>query len=194
VEQKHRHEQDAAKKSVRIQKRHQGSLKDPFRIDGDSLKNIGKSHSQQQRRQKTPAHQAIIPDLLPGRVLDLVAVFQRHPPEDEGEEDEHEGRVEPAEHHRIGGWEGRKGNASGGNQPDLVAVPERSHGLIEHLLLGLVLRQKRHERAHAQIEPIEHEIDRPQDSPQNEPDRLKHFQSLPLLQLPALAQALCGHR
>jgi hypothetical protein len=91
-------------------------------------------------------------------------------PEDQGEEQEHEGDVEPAEHGRIRVGERGEEGAAEGHEPDLVAVPERTDR-VHHQATVFIGPGERVEDADAEVEAVEHGVPDQQDAEQPEPDQ-----------------------
>ena len=65
-------------------------------------------------------------------LADLAAVLEGHAPDDEGQEDQHEGQVQGREHGGVPGRERREHAGAGHDQPHLVAVPERADAVDGH--------------------------------------------------------------
>ena len=59
-------------------------------------------------------------------LVDLAPVLEGHAPDDEGQEDQHEGQVQGREHGGVPDGERREHGRPGHDEPDLVAVPERA--------------------------------------------------------------------
>ena len=71
----------------------------------------------------------------------LAAVLERHGPEDQGHQDQQQRQVQRGEQGGVPEREGGEGGAAGGQQPDLVAVPDRADRVEQHAALGVVPRR-----------------------------------------------------
>src|SRR5699024_157717 len=65
--------------------------------------------------------------------------------------------------------------SGGRDQPDLIAVPDRSDGVQQHALAALLAGQERQEHAHTEVESVEEQVSRPQHDDEDEPDRGENF-------------------
>ncbi len=70
-------------------------------------------------------------------MVHLVLKFKGDPPEDEREEDEHQGAVQGGEHHRIDRGKGGEGHPAGRDEPDLVAVPDGAERVAHYRFVRL---------------------------------------------------------
>ena len=107
----------------------------------------------------------------------LGAELERRGPEDERDEEEVERQIEGAEGRGVGLGEGREERAAEGDEPDLVAVPERPDGVHDEALLLVGLRDPQVHHAHAEVEAVEDGVADEQDAQEDEPDELKIHQS-----------------
>ena len=81
--------------------------------------------------------------------------------------------VEAGEEARVPAGEGGERRAAGGQQPDLVAVPDRADRVDDRPLLGVVAADHAHQHADPEVEPLEHEVADPQHADQHEPEGLE---------------------
>ena len=90
---------------------------------------------------------------------------------DQTDQDEQQGQIEAGEERRVPLGEGGEGRAARGEQPHLVAVPDRTDGAECDAPVGLVAGDQRQQHADAEVEALEEEVAGPQDRDQQEPDR-----------------------
>ena len=140
-------------------------------VERDARHDVPQGDSEEERRQEAGADEDRLPEGFPGRVVS--PELERHGPEDEREEDEHESQIEAAEDRRIGHRKGGEERPAPGQQPDLVAVPHRPDGPEEGPLLVLGLRQEREEDADAEVEAVEHRVPGEEDADEQEPGVLE---------------------
>ena len=87
-------EQQAAEYPVRVEQGEQVALENTFLVDGYTLKNIAEGNPEQKGRRKTADENARVPHLAPERVIDFSPELKRDAPQNQGKQDEHQGRVE----------------------------------------------------------------------------------------------------
>ncbi|OPZ58407.1 MAG: hypothetical protein BWY87_01468 [Deltaproteobacteria bacterium ADurb.Bin510] len=167
-------EEQAAQQSVEAQQVQQVAVEDALAVDRDALEDIGEGHAQQKARQETGHTEDPVPQTAPLGLKHLVTKLQRYSPKDQREEHQHQRGVEGAEHDGVGARKGREGHAAGRDQPDLVAVPEGRDGPVELLFIVLGLGNEGLQAAQAEIEAVQHEVDRPEQAPQKKPDVCQH--------------------
>ena len=123
---------------------------------GDAGDHVAQRHAQQQRRQERAHGEAGIPCARPLRVVG--PELKRHRADDQAEQHQHDGQVEARERGGVRRGERREQRAAGGEQPHLVAVPYRADAAAHERPFALVFRQRAVQDAHAQVEPVEHEV------------------------------------
>jgi len=111
-----------------------------------------------------------VPEPRPALGRALAAVLDRHGPEDQAEQHEHERQVQGGEQRGVPEREGGEGCGARGEQPDLVAVPDRADGVEHHAALGVATAREQHVHADTQVESLEHEVSDPQGADGDEPD------------------------
>src|SRR5215475_1714663 len=79
-------------------------------------------------------------------------------PQDEQPENDHQGKIKPAETGSIKQGKSEEESATASNQPDLVAVPNWADGADYGATLGIGLRDQKMEDSGAEVEAIEHHI------------------------------------
>ncbi len=129
------------------------------RVYRESADQNGERHTPQQGRQPGSRRD---PEVCPGppfRVVDLAAPFDGDGAQDHTEQDRQQRQIQRGEHGRVpAGKRGEYGRA-GGDQPDFVAVPDRSDGVECRAPVGLRIAhtdmsERRHQHAHAEVEPF----------------------------------------
>ena len=96
--------------------------------------------------------------------------------QDEQPQHNHQGQIETAEGGGVERREGKVERAATGQQPDFVAVPDRTDASEHDLPVRLAARQQRMQDADAQVETVEHDVGGQHDSDDPEPDE-SHFLS-----------------
>ena len=109
----------------------------------------------------------------------LLAPLEREHAHDQEREDEEEGEVEAREHRRVPDREGGERRAAGDHEPDLVPVPDRPDRLEHRRAVALAPAEDGQEHADAEVEALEHEVARPEEREQAEPEDLERHLSTP---------------
>ena len=114
---------------------------------------------------------------LPPGGLRLPAPLERQHANDEEGEDEKKSEVEAREHRRVPDREGRERRGARDHEPDLVPVPERADRLEHRPAVALAPAEDGEEHADAEVEALEHEVARPEEREQAEPEDLERHLS-----------------
>ena len=138
---------------------------------GDAGDHVAQRHAQQQRRQERAHGEADVPGARPLRVVG--AELKRDRADDQAEQHQHDGQIEARERGGVRRGERCEQRAAGGEEPHLVAVPHRADAAAHERLLAFVFRQRAVQDAHAQVEPVEHEVPGDQHEDQKEPKDCK---------------------
>jgi hypothetical protein len=115
----------------------------------------------------------VVPSEAPGGKRALGAELECDAAEDECRQDQEQRKVEAAEQRRIPVREGRESGATGYEQPHLVAVPDRADRVDQHAAVEVVAAQHSEQDADTEVEPFQHEVARPQDGDDDEPEHLE---------------------
>jgi hypothetical protein len=107
------------------------------------------------------------------------AVLEGHAAQDQRHDHDEEQRVEARQHRRVPGGEGRERRCDRGDQPDLVAVPDRADAADGHLTPGLVPAHHAVQHPDAEVEALQQEEPRPQDDQDDEPEDGECHRNLP---------------
>jgi hypothetical protein len=86
-------------------------------------------------------------------------------------------QIEAAEGRGVEQWEGEVERAAAGQQPYLVAVPERADAAQRGQALLLVADQEEMEHAHAKVKAVEDDVAYNHYGNQPEPDKTHHDQA-----------------
>ena len=174
MQHEHAEKEHAARQPVHIEQGEQVAVVDALGVHGNTHKKVGKGHAQQDAGHQVGHKVYAVPQATPGIVLDLAAEFKGYRPEDQGEKQHQQRRVQRAEHDRIGLGKCREGHAASGDKPHFVAVPERPGGIVHDAAFRLVFAQKRQKRAHTKVKAVQNEVHGPQQCPQHKPDGFQH--------------------
>ncbi len=187
------HEDHPAQQAVGVQQLQQAFLVHALGVDGDAPEDVGEGHgraaapgrrSPRSGRRPTPCARPRSPPWSGTR---------RTPAQDQREEQQEQRRVHAREQHGVRSREGREGHAARRDQPHFVAVPEGSGGVVDGPALGLVFGDEGQQRPDPQVEAVEHEVDGPQQAPQQEPYGFENHGRIPrwlrLIRLPRLRGA-----
>ena len=127
-------------------------------------------HAPEQCGDERAADDREVPAASPCVVVDLPAVLQCHPAQDERDQDQQQRQVEAGEQRRVPLGEGGEGGAAGDEEPHLVAVPDRPDRAECDTAVGLVARDQRQQHADAEVEALQDEVAGPQHGDEQEPD------------------------
>ncbi len=117
------------------------------------------------------------------------AQFDAGAAQDQQPQHNHQRQIESAERRGVQGREGEIERAAAGEQPDFVAVPDRTDAAEHDLPVGFAARQQGMQDADAQVETVEHDVSGQHGSNDPEPDkshRLSLFMTLVNLMPPCL--------
>ena len=105
----------------------------------------------------------------PDRMFQVAAHFDADSAQHQEPQDHHQGKIEAAE---AGGIKQRKGEvqrATGGDQPDFIAIPHRTDGTQDLAALIAGLARAQINRARSQVEAVEHCVGRNHQGHHHEP-------------------------
>ena len=125
---------------------------------------------QRQRRGRETEHD--VTRAAPQRVVELVPELEAEPAADQQPEHDDQPEVEAAERAGVRLRERHEQHAAAGEQPDLVAVPDRPDRRRRLLALLLVARQEEVQRADAEVEAVEDDVHRDHHCQEAEPGGL----------------------
>jgi hypothetical protein len=102
----------------------------------------------------------------------LAAEFNRHRPENQRRQQQKQREIKAGERRGIHIRKGGEQRPAAGDEPDFVAVPDRSDGIEQGAALGVVLREQV-QRADAEVEAVQHRVAGEQNADEQEPDEIK---------------------
>ena len=147
--------------------------------DRDAVEKARERDAPEEGRADRPDRVHPRPERPSSRPCRLLAPLEREHADDQEAEDEQQGEVEAREHRRVPDREGGEGRAAGDHEPDLVAVPERPDRLEHRAPVVLAPAEHGQEHADAEVEALEHEVGRPEEGEQAEPEDLERHLSTP---------------
>src|SRR4028118_1491994 len=127
--------------------------------------------SEEAPARRPPADGHPLPERAPPVAVDLVAVLEGDPTQQQGQQDQHEQRVEAAEDRAVPDGEGGEHHPGGRDDPHLVAVPERPDRAGEGPPPGVGACQRGPQDVHAEVEALEEEVEGERQRDQPEPQR-----------------------
>ena len=96
--------------------------------------------------------------------------IRSHGAEDEGHQDQQQWQVERGEQGGVPEGEGRERGAGGGQEPHLIAVPDRADRVEQHAAFGVVPGEALHQHSNTEVKALQKEVARPQHRDGDEPD------------------------
>src|SRR6185295_1833684 len=140
-------------------------------LEWNAANHIGQSRAEEHGQERTGEKEQTVKERPPYAVVDVHAQFNAGAAHDEQPQHNHQGQIETAERGRVKGREGKVESAAAGQQPDFVAVPDRTNASEHDLPVGFAARQQRMQDADAQVEAVEHDIGGQHDGDDPEPDK-----------------------
>ena len=113
----------------------------------------------------------------PDADVDVIAQLEAHAAQHQEPEHDHQRQIEAAEGRSVEQRKGEVERAAAGQQPHLVAVPDRADAAEGGAALRLGADQEEVERAHAEIKAVEHDVAHDHHGNQPEPDKTHHEQA-----------------
>jgi hypothetical protein len=132
---------------------------------------VAHRHAEHQCRHEPAHEQGPVPDRAPGGIFDLAAELEAHRTQDQRQQDQQHGQIEAGEADRVENRERGKDRAAAGDQPHLIALPDRADHVEGQTALGVGAGHGGQQRAHAQVKAVgDGEADQ-QDAQQQPPDQ-----------------------
>ena len=147
------HDSDSKEEGVGIEQTDEGADVVALAIEGNSACNVTHGHADQECRQKAGNTECDIPGLPPSATRFLAAELDRDSAEDECRQKEHKGIVEAGEDGRIGTGECGEECSSTGDEPDFVAVPDRTDRVKQDAAILILLHEEMKD-AYAEVESV----------------------------------------
>ncbi len=176
VEREERDDRDAREHAVGAEQIQEVAGEVAVRVDRGAVDERRQPDPPEKRRAEAADRVRPCPRRPPPGRLALRAPLERDDANDQEEQDEQQREVEAREHRRVPGGEGRERRSAGDDEPDLVAVPDRSDRPQGGTPLLVRARDERKQHPDPEVEPLEQEIRRPDDEDQAEPEGLEVHQ------------------
>ena len=150
--------------------RKQRHAPEPFFSERNAANQVAERRAEHHGEKRRREREDRVPEFPPQGVVLVRAELDRHATQDQQPEDDHQGQVEAAERGGVDVREGHEQHAARGDQPDLVAVPDRAdrrqHG--PPLLIGP--GDDAVDGADPEVEAVEHRVGREHARDDREPD------------------------
>ena len=169
-----------AERAGRGERGEQRQLEPAVRRQRHAAQEIAERGAEEHRRESRSEREDGVPERTPQAVFDVRAELDRDAAQDERPENQEDRQVEAREAGREHRREGEEEDAAGGEQPDLVAVPERADRGQHLPAFPVGARNQEVEGAGAEIETVHDDIDRDHDRGESEPEGL-HGRQFPRL-------------
>jgi hypothetical protein len=139
-------------------------------VQGNAPDHVAQRRPEKDHQQRTGAGEHNVPERLPHEAFEVVAELDGDAAQDQQPEHHHQGQVKPAETRGIESREGKIERPTPGQQPDFVAVPDRSDGLQNPAALRLGASNDQVNDSGAQVKAVQDNIHGDHDGNQTEPD------------------------
>lgn len=144
----------------------------PVRLERNAAHHAAQGRTQEKRQQTARDREDDVPERLPHRrIVEVVAELQGDAAPHEEPQDDHQWQEEPAEARGVEDGKGEHEDAADGDQPHLVAVPERADGPEDRRTLGLVAADDEMADPDAEVEAVEDHVDDDHGGQGGEPER-----------------------
>ncbi len=164
---------DPSKERIGVEEVEERTQVGLVRPDGNAPQHVGEGHTPQQRRNDASPEDRLVPGCSPGGEGALGPELERHSSEDEGGQNQEEGKVKAAEQSGVPVREGGERGATGGEKPHFVAVPYRPDGVDQDTPVEIVSPQYRQQHADTEVEALQNEVHRPKNTDDDEPEDLE---------------------
>ncbi len=129
-------------------------------IERNAAHNVAQRRPEEHRQQNAGAAEDHVEEVLPDQAFDVTAQFNSDAAQNEQPQHNRQREVKPAEARRVELRECKIQRAAGGEQPDFVAVPDRTYRAQHPATFVVSLGRNQINRARAQIKSVEHDISR----------------------------------
>jgi hypothetical protein len=160
----------AAEQGVRVEQVEQAADVLVIGVQWYAAQDVGERHAPQDRRYQRTDEDRRVPAALPLRLGALVPVLEGDAAGDLGEQDQQQWQVEAGEEGGVPVGEGGEDGAAGGDQPDLVAVPDRADGVDQDAPFPVVAAEDGQQHADAEVEAFEDEVAGEEHGDEQKPD------------------------
>ena len=140
-------------------------------VDRQPVQQVAQSDADHERGEQAAHGQRDVPGAAPvGRVA-LAPVLEGHAADDERYQQQDHRQVQAREHGRVPAGESGEHGGAGHDQPDLIAVPQRSDRVDDGPAADVVPADDAVQHADAEVEALEEEEAGPQHGDDDEPER-----------------------
>src|SRR5260370_11569228 len=136
----------------------------------NAANNIRKGRSKEDSEQRTGEEEESIKEAAPEGFMHMHAELYTETPQNEQPQHNHERHVKAAEGGGVEKGKSEEEGSTGGQQPDLIAVPYRPDGAQSVLALLFGTRNEGKDDADTQIETVENDVSREHDGHDPEPE------------------------
>jgi len=176
---KEENEEHAGHQAVGVEQAEQAPLVAELQIGEivahrNPFEDVAEGDTEEECRQEAGNDDRLVPGSFPAVVVDFTPELEGDAADDEGKEEQDQGRIEVTEHEGIGCRECGKRGAAGREEPDLVAIPDRTDRIDQDTFLRVSPGNETGEETCAENKAVEHEIDSPQYAPENKPGDLEN--------------------
>src|ERR1019366_5967537 len=127
-------------------------------VERDAADHVPQGGAEEDSEQGAGAGEHGVPERLPDRAFDVIAELDGYAAQDEEPEHDHQRQIESAEAGGVERGEGEEQRAAGGEQPDLIAVPDGADGAEYGAAFFVGARDQQVGDAGAEIEAIQHHV------------------------------------
>ncbi len=142
-----------------------------FGPERNATNDVAQRRAKEHRQRRARSGKREVPKPSPERIVDVSTQLDAKRTQHQQPQHHHQGEVEAAEARRIEHREAEEQRAGRANQPDLVAVPHRTDGAEDAAALRFRLCGHMVNDSRAEIEPVEHDVDRQHQRDGDEPER-----------------------
>src|SRR4029450_1818748 len=144
--------------------------------DGQTMQQVGQGDPDQQWYDQAAADQATGPEAAPPGTVPLTPKFEGQSAQDQRQQGEDQRQVKAGEHGRVPAGERGEHSRAGDDQPDLIAIPDRSDGTDNRPSPDVVAADDAVQHTHAEVKPLQHEEAGPHDREEDEPESRQRHQ------------------
>ena len=142
----------------------------PFRAERDAADDVPERDAEEERQEPARKTEDDVPERVPHPTVDLAAELDSDGPPHEEPEHHHQRQVEPAEGNGKEDGEDAKDCRARGDEPDLVAVPDRADGLEDGAPLAVGAGDDEVQDSGAQVKAVQDDVDDQEQGDEPEPE------------------------
>ena len=143
-------------------------------LQRNAAQHVGQGGAEEDGEQGAGQAEDAVEQRAPDAHFDVVAQLKADAAQDQQPEHDHQRQIEAAEGRGVEQWKGEVERAAAGQQPDLVAVPDRADAGQRGAALRFGANQEQVKHAHAEVEAVEHHVADDHHGNQPEPDKTHH--------------------